>query len=71
MTITANKPEHKEAALENWHRRERVQGKIRRSYRLPIDVDKQKTDAKFENGVLTITFKKKVDWTEKRKLMIS
>lgn len=37
------------------HRRERVSGKFKRVFVLPENVDSDKTDARFKDGVLTIT----------------
>jgi len=38
-----------------WHRRERGHGKFMRSIDLPCEVDANKVDAKFSNGVLLVT----------------
>jgi len=39
-------------------RTERYYGSVARSFTLPADVDSEKADAKFENGVLTLTLPK-------------
>jgi HSP20 family protein len=41
-----------------WHRRERAFGKFRRELTLPVPVDADKVDARFEHGVLLITLPK-------------
>jgi HSP20 family protein len=38
-----------------WHRQERATGTFVRSLTLPYNVDAEKVDAKFENGVLLVT----------------
>ena len=40
---------------------ERYYGQIYRSFSLPTDVDSSKTEARYENGVLTITLPKKAN----------
>jgi HSP20 family protein len=41
-----------------WHRQERGFGKFSRSLTLPFNVDADKVDARFENGVLLVTLPK-------------
>jgi HSP20 family protein len=41
-----------------WHRQERGFGKFSRSLALPFNVDADKVDARFENGVLLVTLPK-------------
>jgi len=41
-----------------WHRQERGFGKFTRTIKLPVTVDADKVEAKFENGVLFITLPK-------------
>jgi HSP20 family protein len=41
-----------------WHRQERGFGKFARSLTLPFNVDADKVDARFENGVLLVTLPK-------------
>jgi HSP20 family protein len=38
-----------------YHRRERIAGQFVRSLQLPFRVDSQKTEAKYDRGVLTVT----------------
>jgi len=38
-----------------FHRRERRFGSFTRTFRLPFDVDADKVEARFQNGVLSIT----------------
>lgn len=38
-----------------YHRQERLTGKFSRSLQLPFRVDAQKTEAKYEQGILTVT----------------
>lgn len=45
---------------------ERSCGKVRRSFSLPAEVDGGKTEAVFENGVLTVTLPKKSDAQARR-----
>jgi HSP20 family protein len=41
-----------------YHRRERYSGRFHRKFRFPVDVDSGKVEARFENGVLTLTVPK-------------
>jgi HSP20 family protein len=41
-----------------WHRQERGTGSFVRSLTLPFEVDSDKVDARFENGVVTVTLPK-------------
>ncbi len=65
ITLTGNvltiKGEVKEEDTEenaNFIRRERVFGTFRRDLTLPVDVDVEKAEATFENGVLTLRLPK-------------
>jgi HSP20 family protein len=50
--------EHKPAAGESWHRRERPVGKFERVLTFPAPIDADKVAAKLENGVLHLTLPK-------------
>ncbi len=68
LTITAEKKtENKEEDKEkNYIRKERSYGKYQRSFYLG-DVDKDKIDASFENGILKITMPKKEEVKSSKK----
>ena len=68
LTITAEKKtENKEEDNEkNYIRKERSYGKYQRSFYLG-DVDKDKIDASFENGILKITMPKKEEIKSSKK----
>ncbi|MCS7027549.1 MAG: Hsp20/alpha crystallin family protein [Bacteroidia bacterium] len=57
LIVTA---EHKESREENttYHLKEIKYGKYKRSFRLPNNIQKDNIQAKFENGILTITLPK-------------
>ena len=67
LTITAEKKtENNEDDKEkNYIRRERTYGKYERSFYLG-DLDENKIDASFENGILKITVPKKEETTSKK-----
>ena len=50
------KPYSPERAV--WHRQERTSGSFERSLTLPVNVDAEKVDARFQNGVLLIKLAK-------------
>jgi HSP20 family protein len=47
-----------EAPQGTWHRRERGFGKFSRTFVLPVEVQADKVEARFENGVLRLTLPK-------------
>jgi HSP20 family protein len=57
LTITGERP-LKEAAENIWHRQERGHGKFSRVITLPVAVDADKVEARFEHGVLHLTLPK-------------
>jgi len=58
LEISAEKKEDKEEKEEGYIRRERSYRKFYRSIPLPTEVDKDKVDATFKNGVLQIEMPK-------------
>eukprot|EP00607_Mallomonas_marina_P007816 CAMPEP_0182419860 /NCGR_PEP_ID=MMETSP1167-20130531/4215_1 /TAXON_ID=2988 /ORGANISM="Mallomonas Sp, Strain CCMP3275" /LENGTH=132 /DNA_ID=CAMNT_0024594999 /DNA_START=236 /DNA_END=634 /DNA_ORIENTATION=- len=59
LTLTATKTEE-HGDTDTFHRRERVTGKIQRTITIPPNADIDKSEAKFENGTLTLKFMKHV-----------
>jgi HSP20 family protein len=55
LTIRGEVKEEKEEKQKTYHLRERRYGSFSRSVNLPTNVDSEKADAQFENGVLTLT----------------
>ena len=68
LTITAekNSENNEEDSDKNYIRKERSYGKYQRSFYLG-DVDKDKIDASFENGILRITMPKKEEIKSSKK----
>lgn len=66
LTIKGEKRAREEVKEENYYRREVHYGAFARSLSLPANVDTEKAEAKFENGVLTITFPKVAEAQPKR-----
>lgn len=58
LTLKGEKKEEKEEKDRNYHRVERTYGSIFREIPLPVEVEADKVDAKFKNGVLTVTLPK-------------
>lgn len=58
LTIKGEKKQEKEEKGERYHRVERSWGAFARAIRLPVPVDTEKVDAKFKNGLLTVTLAK-------------
>jgi HSP20 family protein len=58
LTIRGEKQQEKESKGKGVHRLERVAGTFQRSFTLPTSVKSDKIEAKFENGVLTLSLPK-------------
>ena len=58
MTIKGEKRQEKEEKDENYHRIERSYGAFTRSVRLPLEVQSDKIEASYKNGILKITLPK-------------
>ena len=58
LTIEGEKKKVTEEKEKNFYRAERSFGKFRRSFTLPVEVDSEHVDAKFNNGILEIALNK-------------
>jgi len=58
LTIRGEKKQERKVETQNFLRMERLFGSFCRSFALPENVAVAKVDAKFENGILTITLPK-------------
>ncbi len=65
MTIFTEKKEEKEVKEDLYTRKEFNYSSFTRSFNLPENVNPEKVDAKYENGILRIMIGKKVLTTEK------
>jgi HSP20 family protein len=54
LTISAESKQEHEENESNFYMKERFQGKVSRSFRLPEEADTNKVDANLQNGVLTL-----------------
>ena len=59
VEISAQKREKREEKTEGMFRSENRMNSAQRSFSLPVDVIPETADTKFENGILTLTIKKK------------
>jgi HSP20 family protein len=58
LTIEGEKKKEDEVKEKNYYRSERVFGNFKRCFTLPAEVDSEKDDPKFEDGILMINLKK-------------
>jgi len=58
LTISGERNQEKKEENEKWHRTERSFGKFVRSMAVPRGLQQDQIHAKFENGVLEVTFPK-------------
>lgn len=70
LTVTASRNEEKKEDDKNYIRRERSYGHYSRSFSLG-DITEDDIDAKFENGTLLITVKKKEETESKKTIEIN
>ena len=61
LSIKGEKQEEKEEKDKNYYRRERNFGSFERSFQVPDDVEADKIEASFKNGVLSVTLPKKAE----------
>ena len=54
LTLSGERSYENEAKEENYYRRERSYGKFQRAFTLPADVDSDKINAEFKDGLLQI-----------------
>lgn len=58
LTLKGEKKNEREEKKENYHLVERSYGSFQRSFRLPVEVDRQKLEATHKDGVLRVTLPK-------------
>ena len=58
LTLKGEKKDEKEETQGSYHLVERRFGSFQRSFRLPMDLDRAKVQAKHKDGVLTVTLPK-------------
>jgi HSP20 family protein len=58
LTISGEKKDEKEDRGKNYYRMERSYGSFQRSISVPLEVDTDKVEATFKQGVLTVTLPK-------------
>jgi HSP20 family protein len=66
LTLKGERKFEKDESKENYHRIERTYGAFARSFNLPTRVDHDRVQARFDNGVLTISVPKAAEAKPKR-----
>jgi len=66
LTLRGKKEFEKETKEEDYHRIERSYGSFYRSFTLPTNVDRDKIEANFDDGLLRITMPKKPELKPKK-----
>jgi HSP20 family protein len=67
LSIKGEKQEEKEQKDKNYYRRERSFGSFERSFQVPDDVDADKIEASFKNGVLSVILPKSAEAQQQAK----
>ena len=66
LTIAGARDEKREEQEAGYHRREREWGRFRRSFQMPVRVDGERVDARYENGILTVELPKAAESRPRR-----
>jgi HSP20 family protein len=61
LSIKGEKQEDKEEKQKDYYRRERSFGSFERSFQVPDDVEEDKIEASFKNGILSVTLLKSAE----------
>ncbi|HOI29759.1 MAG TPA: Hsp20/alpha crystallin family protein [Melioribacteraceae bacterium] len=69
LTIEGEKKKEEDSKEKNYYRSERIFGSFKRCFTLPSEVDSEKVDAKFEDGVLSVSLKKLEPQPKKEKVI--
>ena len=69
LTIEGEKKIEEEKKEKNFYRNERVFGSFKRSFTLPVEVNPDNINAKFENGLLKVTFDKIHEETKNERII--
>jgi HSP20 family protein len=67
LTISGEKKSEMQSGKGSEHRSERFYGKFSRSITLPFEIDPDKVDARFTDGVLTLTVERPADSAAKQR----
>ena len=67
LTLRGEKKEEKSEKTENYYLSERRFGSFQRSFQLPQGVDRDRIEAKFDKGVLTVTLPKTAEAAARQK----
>jgi len=59
LIIAGERKDETQSQGKNYHRVERVYGRFSRSFSLPTNIDKDKVNASFKNGILKVSLPKK------------
>ncbi|ESR25457.1 Hsp20/alpha crystallin family protein [Lutibaculum baratangense] len=70
LTISGEKSEEKKEEKKNCYLSERRYGSFRRSFQVPDSVDADKSEAKFEKGILRVSLPKTAQAAEKKTIEV-
>ena len=67
LSIKGEKQEEKEEKEKDYYRRERSFGSFERRFQVPENVDEDKIEASFKNGILSVTLPKSAKHRSRRR----
>jgi HSP20 family protein len=70
LTIKGERQEEKEEKKKDYYLRERSFGSFQRSFQVPDDVDIDKIECSFKNGLLTVTLPKSAQAQKAKKIEV-
>ncbi len=70
LVLSGEKKMEKDETKKNYHHIERMYGKFQRSFSMPNDIQADKIEASYNNGILTVIIPKDIEKTKAKAIAI-